>query len=313
VVGYVVLVDRTQWKSLSRLMPTVAAAVALFILWEAAFYFGVSHVFKMPPVRSPFLMGKLVSTLGEPGLAKVCASKHFVVCKYQDRLPIDVDGFIWAEDERKGVFGAADLPTKQALCAEQLRFALAVLRTSPGPLVAALSRDALRQLVDINLDEFFYEESGHTFFRDRLPGGEYRTLLSTVAARSRVYVVLGRSALLGATTLSAILLAFLLSGVMRPGDAGAANEFGQVKNWRAITGILLSGVVLNAIICGDLSSVNPRYEARVIWLIQLSLVTGIYVTRPDWKFASLFERNLSERMAVSNLLPEEKGAQDRLG
>ena len=49
------------------------------------------------------------------------------------------------------------------------------------------------------------------------------------------------------------------------------------------TYVLLVGILLNAIICGGFSTVNNRFEARVVWLIQLSAFAGICVMRPHWK------------------------------
>lgn len=284
-IGYVALVDRSQWSRIRGPLAIVGACAAIFVLWDAAFSFGVTRAFGISPVRPPFLMGKLVSSLDQPALAKVCASKDFVICKYQDRLPIDEEGFVWAEDQRKGIFGAADFPTKQAMGAEQFRFALAAIPSNLGRLAAAISQDVLRQMTLFGLDEFYYPASQFTFFEDRMPSAEYRTLISTLAARSEVYAVLGRTLFYGAALLSAVLLALLLGRALRPADVGDAKELGQRRAWCAVTCILLAGVVLNAIICGGLSTPHDRYEARVIWLIQLSLVTGIYVMRLDWRLA----------------------------
>ncbi len=283
--GYVVLVDRSQWSRIRGLSATVIACVVIFVLWDAAFSFGVTRAFGIPPVRPPFLMGKLVTSLDPSALAKVCASKDFVICKYQDRLPTNEEAFVWNEDQRTGIFGAADFPTKQALGAEQFRFALAIIPPNLGRLAATISQDVLRELGDVGLDEFLYLPEHLVFLAERLPSGEFRKLTSTVAARSDVYVVFGRTILCGAAFLSATLLTLLLGWTLRTAEISDAKEFGEWRTWRAVTCILLGGVVLNAIICGGLSTPHDRYEARVIWLIQLSFITGIYVMRPVWKVA----------------------------
>jgi hypothetical protein len=285
VIGYVALADRSQWARVRGLATICLACVAIFILWDLAFSLGVSRAFGMPPVRPPFLMGKLVSKLDEPALAKACASNDFVVCRYQDRLPADDEWFIWSEDQRKGIYGAADLPTKQAIFAEQFRFALAVVPPNLGHFVSAISQDVLQQLAHIGLDEFSYPQNDFAFYEERVPNTEFRVLTSTVAARSQVYFILGRTVLYPVAVLSAVLVALLLSGALRPTAVGDSNELARWKTWRAVTGILLGGVVLNAIICGGLSHLHDRYEARVIWLIPLSLVTGIYVSKPNWSVA----------------------------
>jgi hypothetical protein len=284
-IGYVVLVDRSQWTRVRGLLAVSVACILIFVLWDAAFTFGVTRAFGIPPVRPPFLLGKLVTSLDKSAVAKVCASKDFVICKYQDRLPIDQESFVWNEDQRRGIFGAADFSTKRALGAEQFRFALAFIPPNLGPLAAAVSLDVLRELGDVGLEEFFYPSYQLPFFEERLPGGEFRKLTSTAAARSDVYVVFGSTVLRGAALLSAILLALLFAWAVRSADGNDAMELGQRRTWRAVTCILLGGVVLNAVVCGGLSTPHDRYESRVIWLIQLLLVTGLYVMKPVWKVA----------------------------
>jgi hypothetical protein len=306
VIAYVVLLDRSQWKHVKGLTAIVVTCVAIFALWDAVFSFSVSRALGMPPVRPPFLMGKLVSKLDQPALAKVCASNNFVVCRYQDRLPVDDEWFIWSDDERRGIYGTADLPTKQAMFAEQFRFTLAVVPPNLGRFASTISQDVLQQLTHIGLDEFSYPQDNFPFFQERMPSGEFSKLTSTVAARSQVYVVFGRTVLYGAAVLSATLVALLLGGALRPAAAGDSNELAPWKTWRAVSGILLAGVVLNAIICGGLSHVHDRYEARVAWLIPLSLVTGIQVMKSHRSVASLFERSPRKEIAVSDLVHEER-------
>ena len=77
----------------------------------------------------------------------------------------------------------------------------------------------------------------------------------------------GLSAATYTTTLLA--LAYLVwQWHARRRSAGAAGDDGRSADW-TFTGIVLMGVLANAIICGALASPYDRFQARVIWLVPL--------------------------------------------
>jgi hypothetical protein len=297
--AYAGLTHRFQWPRIRGLVGVVAACVLLSFLWEAAFSFGVTRALGAPPVRPPFVSAKLVSVLGAAAVSRVCASNDFAVCRFQDRFPIDTDRFLWSEDQGSGVFNVADARTKQALGNEQIRFALAIIPQNPGRFVSGFLSESLRQLTVFGLDDIRYSGQSLRFFESRLPARDFEKMTSTLAARSRGYVVFGRTVLYPTAVFAAIVIVALLSGSLRSASFTSESAAKQQDVWRTATYIQLAGIVLNAIICGGLSAVNNRYGARVIWIVQLSLITGICVMRPHWKVASLFRRNLKKRIAVS--------------
>lgn len=325
--AYAGLIQRSGWRPIRGLVGVAAVCLMLSFLWEAAFSFGVTRVLGNPPARPPFVSARLVSMLGAPAVSRVCASNDFAVCRFQDRFPIDTDTFLWSEDEGSGVFNVADAHTRLALGKEEIRFALAIIPQNPGRFVSGELQDALRQLIAFGLDEYCYSTQALSFFESRLPARDFEKMKMTLAARSRAYVVFGNKVLYPTAALGAVaILALLLSDARRPGGPGREStgskasydkegENRQDRVWRTVTGVLLGGVVLNAIICGGLSAVNNRYEARVIWLIQLSSLAGVCGIRPHWQLASWSRprRNLKEKIAVPELFHEEEGAQDRLG
>jgi len=304
-VAYVVLVNRSQWTRVRWLMAALAACVVIAVLWEAGFYFAVSRAFGSPPVRPPFVTAKLVSMLGEPAVARVCESNAFVVCRFQDRFPITAESFLWSEDERIGIFSVVDAQTKRLLGEEQLRFARAIIPPNLGHFVAGACLDALRQLISIGLTDYSYHPADSNYYRLRLPPDHYDRMTSALAARSDVYVVFGREVLCATTAIGAIITVLLLVGVLRPREVPGANETDQGRIWRAATYIQLAGIVLNAIICGSLGTVQPRYQTRVAWLIQLSLVTGMVLV---WR-RKVPERSLG-RARAHRKITIEPGSQD---
>ena len=243
-----------------------------------------------PPCTPPFVTAKLVSMLGEPAVSKVCGSNAFVVCRFRDRFPIYPGLFLWSEDERIGVFSVVDVQTKRLLADEQPRFALAIIPPNLGHFVAGLFLDALRQLTDIGLREYSYGPSELEFFKNRLPSHHFDRMTLTLAARSDGYVVFGRTALYVSAVIGAIITVLLLGGALRPRMVRNANEIEWGRIWRAATCILLAGIILNAIICGGFSTVINRFQARVVWLIQLSMITGICVTESHRSIALFWQR-----------------------
>jgi hypothetical protein len=305
--AYVGLIQRSRWKWFRRLVGVAGVCIVLSLLWEAAFSFAVTRVLGTPPVRPPFVSARLVSMLGAPAVSRVCASQNFVVCRFQDRFPTDTDTFLWSEDGRSGVFNVADTDTKLALSSEQIRFARAMFFQNPGRCVSGLLQDSFRQLTTFGLNEYYYSVQDLVFFESRLPARDFEKMKTTLAAWSLSYVVFGNTVLYTTAALGAMAILVLLFSGSRVGSADSKAGYGnegdnrQYNVWRAVTGILLGGVVMNAIICGGLSAVNNRYEARVIWLVQLSSLMGIYVMRRQWKVASLFRRELEKKIAMSGL------------
>jgi hypothetical protein len=180
--------------------------------------------------------------------------------------------------------------TKRLLDDEQLRFALAIIPPNLGHVVAGVSMDALRQLTYVGLSEYSYGPADLNFFRDRLPSHYFDRMTSTLAARSDAYVVFGRKVLYVTAVIGVIITAPLFFGGVRPRRDRSANEIERERTWRAATCILLAGIMLNAIICGGVSAVQDRYQARVIWLIQLSAITGICVLEPHRRIALFWKR-----------------------
>lgn len=286
---YVGLTDRSKWVHIRWLVGIGVACALTALLWEVAFSFAVTRELGTPPVRPPFVTAKLVSMLSESAVSQACASNEFAVCKFRDRFLVhsnSCDSFLWSEDARTGVFNVADRQTKQVLSEEQMRFAVAIIPPNLGRFVSGVFHDSLRQLTHFGLGEYWYNANALSFFKSRLPSQDFERMTSTLAARSRSYVVFGSTVLYLTAVLSVIVIVALLSGALRPTRVASESETEQENVWRAATYVQLAGVLLNAIICGGLSDVNNRYEARVIWLIQFSLIAGICVMRSHLKVAS---------------------------
>lgn len=268
-ITYGAVSHRWGWRQSLGILTLTAGCLVLAVLWESAFAFGVTRALGTPPIRPPFISARLVSMLGAPAVSRVCASNDFAVCRFQDRFPTDIEKFCWSEDKGIGVFNVADERTKRALSQEQLRLALAMIPKNPVRFAYGTLRDAAHQLIVFSLDEYSYDPDALSFFVSRLPDRDFARMQSSVAAHSLRYVTFGRTVVYATAVLGAIGIVVLLA---RSPASGTAT---QHQDWRVATYIFLAGVVLNALICGGLSSINNRYEARVIWLVPLACITGL--------------------------------------
>lgn len=282
-VGYAAVATYSQ-INVRRVAAVAAGCLIVGILWEITFSFAVNRALGAPAIHPPFLTAKLVSTLGEPAVADLCRQQSFVVCQFQDRFPIDNKSFLWSTDKRVGVFNVVDTPTRRLLGKEQLAFALAIIPPNFGHFVAGFSLDFLRQLTQFNLDEYSYTPSGLEWFKTRLPVGDFNEMSASVASRSDIYAIFGRTflyiAAIGGAIVTLTLLAMALYQVRKDPCAHV-----QDRLWCTAISILLAGFFLNAAICGGFSDVNNRYQARVVWLIQLCAISGTLVLRPYRKAA----------------------------
>jgi hypothetical protein len=178
------------------------------------------------------------------------------------------EDFVW--DGREGVFGAADLATRRALSAEQVRFAWNVLMFDPIGQAYASLMNWMRQLTTFGrLTDFSYGENMRKAFASGLPE-PYRTRLqATLAAREAlplqaISYVFQLAAFASGLVLVYVFLAY--GGAPTTGGAG----------FREFAGLVIAGVMLNAAVCGVLSGIFDRYQARVVWLVPLlALVWGL--------------------------------------
>ncbi|MDP8916190.1 MAG: hypothetical protein M3M95_03090 [Pseudomonadota bacterium] len=244
------------WAGLLAGAMAVAAALAAALVFNTA----VERTTGRAPVMPPFLTARVIAD--GPGLRYVrerCGEAEFEVCLYADKLPLPVDAFLWSPT--RGVFSNASPESRRELSAEQTRFALAVFSAYPAEQIAASARNAAAQLVRADLEDFEYLPP---FMADMTPrvAEPHRSRFQSVraidaglplAALERIYAAAALLCLIGA----AVLLSRRPAGEVRP---EAALFFALVA----------VGLLANAAVCGALSALHGRYQARVLWLLPLA-------------------------------------------
>ena len=253
----------------------IAACFAVGVAGQQLFSYGLQRATGSRPLTLPHLTAHLVD-MG-PGYRYIrasCPQSGWAVCRFEDRLPIYWEDFVGLADPRRGVFAPADLPTKRALSAEQIPFALSVLRFDPVGVVTGLARDAARQLVAFSPTGLRYVPGEMTYFAQSFP-----TDVDEHIARSR----LGRgNGLLAAANVANLVL--VCGGLVVIVAFGVrltrATGHPQVPALAGFVAVLSGGFVMNALVCGIFASPLDRYGGRVVWIIPLA---SVIITLWQWE------------------------------
>jgi hypothetical protein len=246
----------TRSSALQIRVAPVAAVIGCAVLLQLATH---AYLYGRPTLTGsdvPFLLARAIGDgTVEPYLRSVCGKRSFALCEFLDRLPCDVDTFIWSE---RGVWKTATPEQRRRMLDEEARLLRAAIQARPLEQLRASLKNFAVQLVHFEIRDL-----------DRHPAIDAQVNTSVVAtaagyftsrqAQGRlhlrafggvIYVVVGLSILVAA------LAAWRLSARW-PADLGP------------FAGLVSTGIIANAVITGALSGLNPRYQARVIWLVPL--------------------------------------------
>jgi hypothetical protein len=235
-------------------------------------------VFGVAPIRPPFLTARMVADgPGEAYLRSSCPDSGFAACRFIDRLPTTADKFLWSSDAANGgVFTPADPATRRALSNEQFRFALAVLRYDPLGEATAMARNTLKQIGMVSMSEFNLTNLDRNEFRQELPPRYLKAAEQTRSWNDTMPV-----ALMSAVVLIVLLAAasYIVRIIFLPSNH-AMDDRGLEK----LAVIVISGIILNAFVCGAMSDPYDRYQLRVIWLVPF-VAALMYLRSKPYRFA----------------------------
>ncbi len=254
------------------------AAILTAILAEGVFNLAVTKIVGSPPIRPPFLMARVIEDgPGYAYLKQACRDNRYAVCAFADRLPMSSDDFLWNPDPKGGVFATADAPTRRALSAEQMAFLAGVMAFDPfGQLAVSLS-NGFKQLGLFGLTEFNYSGGTRRYFAAKLPSLYLDPMKQTLAYKEAMPTA-PLSWLIYATVF--VSLGFIVSAHLIGGKAVARTAV--PPEMLGFMALIVTGIVLNAMICGALSSPHDRYEARVIWLVPFVALIYDFYRRSEW-------------------------------
>ncbi|MFN4129502.1 MAG: hypothetical protein ACK4GC_06775 [Paracoccaceae bacterium] len=247
-----------------------ALALACGLAGHVAFSVASIAATGQPPLTRPFVTAHLIEMgPGTRMIQNTCPNSGFAICPYVDRLPTDWISFMFSRDPQTGVFGAVPPSVQRALSEEQTRFALASFAAEPLATTGGLLRDGVAQLWQLSVDDVPLSERNEAFLAANFTQ-EVAALIRGSAIWSRPWVAPALSKLIQASTaLAAIgLLALVIYGRV-PRHGPMATLFF----------VCITGLVLNALICGMLASPYGRFQARISWLLPFLLIIALFADR----------------------------------
>lgn len=253
-------------------MAIVGLGLAGALVAAAAYPWSVQALAHDELTRPPFLTARVLADgPGRVFLRRACAQRSpYVMCRFVDRPLTDANDILWATNARLGVFEPADLTTRLALVHEERRFVTDVLAAYPLQSVRRLAQDSLRELTYVSVvDTLGYAD--HTLVA-RSP--RFAPLFGArlgFCVRRPFYCHSTPVQLISEDVLRFTLAGSVLYLVLRLAAAAAG-----VRLWghraplspRLALAILavLALLAANAVLCGSLSGVYPRYQMRITWL-----------------------------------------------
>lgn len=231
----------------------------------------VERTFGRAPLLVPLLTARfLADGTGLDYVRRHCPEAAFAACAYRDRDQVIVGEFLWSLEPGKGAYMIADTATRRALSIEDSRFALAVLAAYPGEQGGRILRNGWRQMLRFDIDLLNYNCAGKPRCWSSLPPAERSTLLASLGGRDMWLQNAIAAVHYGAVALALVLLLAWAVADARTGREGA----GDIFLWLIL---LLIAMAVNALLGGGVSDPQPRYQARIIWLLPLLAVIATMV------------------------------------
>ncbi len=266
-----------------------ALAMAAAVAGTVAFNAMVERTAGKPPITPPFLTARVIED--GPGARFVkerCREGQFEVCRYAHRLPLAVDDFLWVQDPEGGVFETVGTEARRRLSEEQARFALAAVTAYPLEQAAATTRNVVLQLTTLELKDFTYKPSLKQTFEGQLPESHLRRMTGALAWAEAWPLGMLQAVHAAVFCLAGLTVAWL---ALRPqARVGWPAEIETRTALLLFTALIIGGVLANGTICGALSALHGRYQARVAWALPLVAMT--------LAFAQVQARSLSRRMGA---------------
>jgi hypothetical protein len=241
----------------------VAAIVLLAAIAQLALN---SYLYGKPSLngeRPPFLTARLIAD--GPGrwyLEQHCSETKFAGCGHLREFRADSDQFLWADD---GVWRTSSIETREQMLQEEIPFALAAFRTYPRAQLSISSANFWQQL---NSFEIGFDPNDWMVlqFDETFPAGKAQFLQSRQAGNDLPFDFLS---MIQNWAVVVSLVLIVIFGIL------------LWRRWTfrlvGLSLVIISAVLANALVTGVLSTVEDRYQSRVVWLVPFLAVTLIFV------------------------------------
>jgi hypothetical protein len=255
----------------------VVAALGVSLAAGAVYPLSVRALSHHELTRPPFLTARVLADgPGRAFLRSACADgSPYVLCRFKD-LPLnDPNDILWAISRNKGVFEPADYATRLALVHEEPRFVADAFRANPVASIWGLLADGVHELVVVTVvDTLGYSDRKLVSHGPRFdpPFGPIRFCVRRPSYCYPTPLQIGWDALLNISmALSAAYLAARLL-LSRMTVRVVFHRAPLSPRLAVAVAAVLVLLIANALLCGALSGVYPRYQTRIEWLAPLFAV-----------------------------------------
>lgn len=250
------------WVTIGKLFAVLVAAVGLEMAAQAA----IARAAGNQPLGLPFLTAHLVD--GGPGMDFIrdaCPDAGFAVCEGADRLPVEWREFLFRF--------SVPLDYQRRLVDEDASFALATLRHDPLAVIGLALRDAARQTVMIGL----VTTPIRSAIGERAAAEQSSAPLAQRVRAGRLYDADWLYRFLSITN-----MALVLAGLAALGFVATRPDLGtRAGGLRPFLVVSITGLLLNAAVCGVLASPYDRFQARVAWLVPVLAIIALAAYSQD--------------------------------
>lgn len=244
-----------------RATGAVAGTVVLAVVALATFNWVRTDRVALTRKPSVFVLGHLVeSGLASRVLADRCAVEPFALCPFQAGLQQPIEAFIW--NDSSPFYKAYH--TEDQLREDTRHLVGAVLVHEPLGAARSLLSYGARQFVNVEVFDKARTRPANTFTRSVvafvLPHEEQAMLHARQEMSSVPGAQIIDAIILSALLASLVLSLWLIRDAFRRGAVPLATSAGlQLYLWAAL--------VINALVCANLSGVFGRYQGRLAWLL----------------------------------------------
>ncbi len=281
-----------RWQAMRRRgrgLLTIFGVVLLAAGAQTALHQRIYRQASLFGLRPPFLMARSIAD----GPAKLylrqhCATLHWTICSYVDRLPDHDAVFLW---DPRGIWMTATWQQQRALFAEEMPLVRGTLHAYPRQQIERSLLNFYRQLTTFGIQpvpdfNFIPADTLNGLF----PGLNER-YHGTLQSRDALHEGVFRDLYDPVVVLSALAIGGLLPWVWRSRQPAL----------QGLCAVVLFTVVANAFVAGVTSGVYARYQGRVIWLLPLLACLLVWVRVDAWRHRVTHRGRERSSMAASDL------------
>ncbi|MFT5085067.1 MAG: hypothetical protein ACI9Y1_003124 [Lentisphaeria bacterium] len=287
LIGMMSIFFRNIYESSKYALLTGILSVVIGIVSILVTNIVIEKSFGAPPLQVPMLTARFIED--GPGYLYIqnnCDKSEFIICEFQDQLPLDSQSFLWDINPQTSIFYNADIRTKRLMAKQDKVFASYVFLEHPWLVIKSMTANTVEQLFDLSMLNFNYQDPYKRHFENKLPTDKFEKMLSSLSYNNK-WPIDSISLIVYLSTLFS--MSILMAYYLRRKQTKYTNE--ALHAFDGIVIIVVLGLVINAFICGAGSEPQARYTTRMIWLIPFLATVAALLFRKHHQLARLVTEN----------------------